>query len=113
MTDLCYMCAQNSTSREHVPPKCVFPEQKDADGRNYRKELITVPSCDLHNSQKSKDDEYLMVVLTSYFNNNQAAETQIKSKIARAWAKNPVFATTVGAVQVAQAGASRRWKNWR
>lgn len=95
MTDLCYMCAQTSTSREHVPPKCVFPEQKDTLGRDYRKGLITIPSCDLHNSQKSKDDEYLMMVLTSYFNNNQAAETQIKSKIARAWAKNPVFATTV------------------
>lgn len=80
---------------EHTPPKCIFPEQKDTNGIDYRKELITVPSCDEHNSAKSKDDEYLMMVLTSYINNNEAAQNQIKSKIARAWAKNPIFATTV------------------
>ncbi|MGH8510924.1 MAG: hypothetical protein ACREU8_05950 [Gammaproteobacteria bacterium] len=36
-----------------------------------------------------------MMVLTSYFNNNQAAQDQIKSKIARAWEKNPGLSTSV------------------
>jgi hypothetical protein len=89
MTDSCYMCEKPAVSKEHTPPRCVFPEQKDTNGKDYRKALITVPSCDDHNSAKSKDDEYLMMVLTSYFNNNQAAQDQIKSKIARAWAKSP------------------------
>jgi hypothetical protein len=88
------MCEKPAVSKEHTPPKCVFPEQKDASGKDYRKGLITVPSCDVHNSAKSKDDEYLMMVLTSYFNNNKAAQDQIKSKIARAWAKSPRLATS-------------------
>lgn len=95
MSQICYMCERVAVSKEHVPPKCIFPEQKDAQGRDFRKALVTVPSCDIHNSAKSKDDEYLMMVLTSYFANNQAAQDQIKSKIARAWAKNPRAATAV------------------
>src|SRR3546814_6410940 len=89
MTDSCYMCDEPSVSKEHTPPRCVFPEQKDTNGKDFRKALITVPSCETHNSAKSKDDEYLMMVLTSYFNNNEAAQEQIRSKIARAWAKSP------------------------
>ena len=60
----CYMCDEESTSSEHVPPKCLFPEQKDLpEGVDLRKSLITVPSCDLHNSKKSNDDEYYSIVL--------------------------------------------------
>jgi len=56
----CYMCDQSSTSREHVPPRCLFPESKDVRG-DFRQNLLTVPSCDEHNSGKSADDEFLMV----------------------------------------------------
>lgn len=41
MTDLCYMCDKPGASREHVPPRCIFPEQKDTNGKDYRKGLIT------------------------------------------------------------------------
>ena len=67
----CYMCEQANTTPEHVPPKCIFPEVKDL-GIDYRKSLITVPSCDAHNLRKSKDDEYLMFVLTCSITNNEA-----------------------------------------
>jgi hypothetical protein len=33
------------------------------DGVNYRKDLVTVPACDAHNSKKSKDDEYFRAVV--------------------------------------------------
>ena len=60
MPATCYMCTSAATSVEHVPPRCLFPEQKDLPiGVDLRKQLITVPSCDIHNSRKSKDDEYL------------------------------------------------------
>ena len=37
-------------------------------GIDYRKNLITVPACDAHNLQKSKDDEYLqLLVIHGYF----------------------------------------------
>ena len=53
----CYMCEELATSVEHIPPQCLFPEQKDLpDGIDLRKQLLTVPSCDKHNSKKSQDD---------------------------------------------------------
>lgn len=66
----CYICDAGATSKEHVPPKCLFPEGKDMDGENYRNNLITVPSCDQHNSAKSRDDEFLMVSLAGIIGNN-------------------------------------------
>ena len=58
----CYMCDWASVSREHVPPRCLFPEAALA-GRDVRQNLITVPACAAHNSAKSKDDEFLRALL--------------------------------------------------
>ncbi|WP_349735778.1 hypothetical protein [Pseudomonas jessenii] len=58
MTDQCYHCGEAAKTREHAPPKCLFPADADKD---YRVNLITVPSCDLHNSVKSGDDQYMMI----------------------------------------------------
>ncbi|RUA35226.1 MAG: hypothetical protein DSY77_02990 [Bacteroidetes bacterium] len=66
----CYMCSKVATSREHVPPLCLFPENKDTKGIDFRKNLITVPSCDLHNSKKSTDDEFLMLSLSGLIKSN-------------------------------------------
>ncbi len=86
----CYMCDMPATSREHVPPKCFFPEQKDfGRAKDYRRNLMSVPSCDLHNSEKSKDDEYLQFVITSHFENNPIAQKQFSTKIMRAVKRNP------------------------
>ena len=56
------MCDAPSTSREHAPPISLFPEA-DVFGRDVRRNLITVPSCDAHNSMKSKDDEVFRAVI--------------------------------------------------
>lgn len=83
----CYMCDMPATTREHVPPKCFFPEQKDV-GINYRKSLLTVPSCDLHNSEKSEDDAFLQFVITSYYKNKVIAQKQFSTKNMRAIERN-------------------------
>lgn len=80
---LCYMCERPSTSKEHVPPRCLFPESKDLDG-DYRQDLITVPSCDEHNSGKSSDDEFLMVSLAGIIGNNSIGYAHKFSKVNRA-----------------------------
>jgi hypothetical protein len=50
----CYMCDRDASSREHVPPAAFFPEQKESpDGKDYRRNLITVPSCSKHNYEKT------------------------------------------------------------
>jgi hypothetical protein len=55
----CYACEAPRTSREHAPPRCFFPEDKDEKGDSiYRKSLIAVPSCNAHNTEKSGDDIY-------------------------------------------------------
>ncbi len=86
----CYMCEEPSTSSEHVPPKCLFPEQKDLPaGVDLRKSLITVPSCDEHNSMKSSDDEYLLYCLVMSIPSNEIAKNHFFSKIMRAIERNP------------------------
>ncbi|AZT83284.1 hypothetical protein EHN06_06820 [Marinobacter sp. NP-4(2019)] len=84
------MCDAPSTSREHVPPKCIFPEKKDSPkGADFRKNLIKVPSCDRHNSHKSKDDEYVMFVLASAFRGNEHKSNHFASKVLRAFSRKP------------------------
>jgi hypothetical protein len=84
------MCENKATSKEHVPPQCLFPEAKDLPpGVNLRKNLITVPSCDEHNSNKSKDDEYLRFCLSLNIANNDTAFSHFASKITRAMKLNP------------------------
>ena len=89
MIPTCYMCDAEAMGKEHVPPKCLFPEEKDMPGTHFRENPIKVPSCDAHNSAKSEDDEYLLFVLSSHFGNNTVAANQIVTKILRALRRRP------------------------
>jgi hypothetical protein len=80
----CYRCASIATSREHVPPRNLFPEVHESGGIDYRINLITVPSCDAHNSAKSKDDEFLMVSLAGIVGNNSIGYRHRLGKVDRA-----------------------------
>lgn len=80
----CYMCSQPATSKEHVPPACLFPEEKDIKTSIFRNNLITVPSCDLHNLKKSKDDEFLMACLAGIVGNNVIGFFHNLTKVKRA-----------------------------
>jgi hypothetical protein len=63
----CYCCNALATTREHVPPQCFFPKKKHlpVGSKNYRRELITVPSCERHNTERSHDDEYAAAVVVA------------------------------------------------
>jgi len=65
------MCNSRATSKEHIPPKVFFPKiQELPDGNNYRKNLIRVPSCDRHNTNKSGYDLYVhTIIVTGLFSN--------------------------------------------
>lgn len=92
----CYFCGEPATSSEHVPPKCIFPEQKDLPGENYRRNLITVPSCERHNAAKSRDDEFLMACLAPVVGNNGTGFLHTNTKLARSHARNPhLIASTI------------------
>lgn len=66
--ETCYMCDAPATGREHIPPRCIFPKSAA-----YRKNLMKVPSCDLHNGEKSTSDQYLRHVLICALGNNPLA----------------------------------------
>jgi hypothetical protein len=86
--EACYACTKKATSREHVPPKNLFPEAKDFPGEHFRRDLITVPSCDEHNLAKSADDEFLMVCLAGMVGNNSVGYRHNMGKVDRAVRRN-------------------------
>ena len=89
--EFCYACQNPATTKEHIPPRCLFPEVKDAvDGADYRRNLIMVPSCTKHNLEKSGDDEYLLYVLTTNLPSNAIAHTQW-TKLKRAIERRPAL----------------------
>ena len=86
----CYMCDREATSREHVPPAVFFPEQKDSPtGTDYRRNLITVPSCSRHNSSKSGDDQYAAIVIAATIQTNVVAQRLMTPKTLRAIHSRP------------------------
>lgn len=86
----CYYCGKPKTSMEHVPPKVFFPDEKYSfDGQNKRQNLITVPSCDEHNSAKSELDEFLFSVITiSATSNEQGQHLASKKAINKVMVRN-------------------------
>jgi hypothetical protein len=84
------MCERQATSREHVPPKCFFPEHKDLPaGFDFRRNLITVPSCEQHNSEKSADDEFLLFIIALQHRGNSCKDKHFESKVMRTFNRSP------------------------
>lgn len=81
VSESCYACDSPATSREHVPPKCLFPTEL---GKNLRKDLITVPSCDQHNGKKSDNDEFLLASLAGIIGCNDVGMLHKFTKVDRA-----------------------------
>jgi hypothetical protein len=88
----CYCCSLPATTVEHIPAQCFFPEKKDlAEDLDFRKELITVPSCETHNTKKSGDDEYLFYVIPMTLRANKHATHHFETKILRAINRRPAL----------------------
>jgi len=86
------MCDSVATTDEHAPPMCIFPTQKDTiNNINYRKNLIKVPSCPVHNTEKSKDDEYLLYILSLCITSNNIGLQQFLTKVQRAYKRRPAL----------------------
>ena len=84
------MCDQIAVSDEHVPPKCIFPKSKDLPvGADFRKDLITVRSCDDHNSEKSGEDQYFLNVIVGCALINNVGREHYRRQIRRQNKRNP------------------------
>ena len=87
--ETCYMCDAVATSREHAPPLCFFPKSNEV-GQDLRRNLITVPACDSHNSKKSKDDEFFRsIVLMTAAESSEITRHQFFGKFLRAVKRAP------------------------
>lgn len=89
-SETCYMCDATATTKEHAPPKCIFPEKKDLVDQSidFRKNLIKVPSCPAHNTDKSNDDEYLLNILSMNISSSKNGVQQFLTKVQRAWTRS-------------------------
>ena len=65
--NICYWCGKpvDGRNREHVPPRCLFPEAK-------RNNLITVPSCTDHNQNFNMLDERFKFAILAGCSNQEA-----------------------------------------
>ncbi len=71
----CYFqgCVKEGKTKEHVPPTAFFP-------KDQRKQLITVKSCESHNTGKSGDDLYALAqICLNSSPRNKAREVFIRS----------------------------------
>lgn len=80
----CYMCSAQETTTEHVPPDSFFPE-------GFRQNLLTVPSCDEHNTKNSMDVEYVRNVLCQHADNDAARRAFATAK--RSYEQSPALFT--------------------
>lgn len=101
----CYRCGEPAVSREHFPPKAFFPQK----GKGLQ--LQTVPSCKIHNNDKSKDDQYVLahICMNTSKNGNLAQEVFFRS-IVPLLDRSPAFGAMVNeGAQWLKRGA-RRYK---
>jgi hypothetical protein len=87
--EICYYCGEQASTKEHIPPECFFPKGNKVD-------LFTVPACEEHNNAKSKDDEYVKVLLTTSADLMLRKDlSSVIDKSERALERSPAFKATV------------------
>ena len=79
-TETCYACEEPGITDEHAPPRCIFPAGCE--------DLIKVPSCPKHNSQKSKDDEFFRHIIIAAEGGNELA-LQAYEPVIRSFERRP------------------------
>ena len=85
MTELCTYCDSPAVTRDHVPPKAVFPKE------SRPKRLITVPSCEACNRKFSVDDELLSLFIALQADMRGKQERKLCEKVRRSVKQNTAF----------------------
>lgn len=80
----CYICGNEKHSVEHAPAKCFFPTEK-------RVNLTTVSSCESHNEDTSKDDEYVRNIIAMSISNNQVALDHFLKQCVKSFMRSPAL----------------------
>lgn len=84
-----YCGATEILSADHVPPRCLFPDDR-------RQDLVTVPACQTCNGGFSKDDEYFrFVVAAPAYDHNEAARRIWDAGIIPAVRRRPLMRAAI------------------
>ena len=93
---LCAFCGEPAKSKDHVPPKGVFPDPKPTD-------LITVPACKKCNSETKLDDEYFRWLVATGSAKSETAVKLIKQRVLPRFKRRSALLRNImkGSVEVA------------
>lgn len=80
----CYLCGEPATTREHIPPKSIFPGPRPLD-------LITVPACESCNRTASKDDEYFRWLVATAAADEPTAQAVVETKVLPQFRRRPAL----------------------
>lgn len=78
----CAYCREEALTRDHVPPKGMFPEPRPTD-------LITVPACSTCNGEASRDDEYFRWFVATASAETPAADQLIQERVLPGFGQRP------------------------
>lgn len=84
----CYMCDNPGPTSEHAPPDCFFPA-------GHRINLITVPSCEQHNNDNSKDVEYVRNIIATSTVANDVGKLLINKSVSSLTRSEALLNTTI------------------
>lgn len=76
LSSICGYCGGMATTRDHIPPKVIFPMPRPSD-------LITVPSCAPCNHGASDSDERFRTYLSLYVGMDTPSTTQLWAEALR------------------------------
>lgn len=80
--ETCAYCGREATTKDHVPPKQIFPKPRPAN-------LVTVPACLDCNNQSGKDEEYFLATfMFSEAGTSEAGKKLWDEKLHRMYEKN-------------------------
>ena len=80
----CYFCDNQATTQEHIPPRSFFAAVKYSPRR-----LIKVPSCELHNNEKNRDDEFFRNILSLHIEGEEYSRHLFDQKTIRSFRDAP------------------------
>src|SRR5215475_3583146 len=80
----CYMCSENGSTREHVPPLSFFPE-------SHRRNLWTVRSCPEHNNDNALDVEYVRNTIALHIANSGSAISAAQERVIATFLHSPAL----------------------
>lgn len=81
----CYLCGSPAESRDHIPPRGLFPTPRPSN-------LLTVPACLRCNHDRSLDDEYFRLIVSAGSQDSPQSTVLLHQRIIPRMREKPALA---------------------